>query len=73
MWVFPYKTKSQKYEPTDDEPSKDRKNLRLSGGDWNNSMEQMFIVHINYQRWLEPILLQMKIISSTTQERSSFQ
>ena len=41
--MFPYKTYSQKYEPTQDEPMKDWKKLRRSGGDLENSMEQMFI------------------------------
>ena len=30
--VFPYKKHSQKYEPTMNEPKKDWKNTRLSGG-----------------------------------------
>ena len=41
--VFSYTTYSQKYEPTEDEPRKDWKNLRLSGGNQNNSMDQIFI------------------------------
>ena len=39
---------SRKYEPTHNEPRRDWKKLRLSEGDWNNSMEQMFISGSSY-------------------------
>ena len=48
MRVFSYKTHSHKYEPTQNDPRKDWKKLRLSGREWENSMEQIFILGSSY-------------------------
>ena len=44
----PYTLYCHKYEPTEDEPRKGWKKLHLSGGDWNNSMEHIFIPGSSY-------------------------
>ena len=61
MPVFPYRTYYQKYEPTEYEIRKAWKNICLFGGDGTD-------FHIRLQKWLEPILLQTKSISSTTKQ-----
>ena len=41
--MFHYKTQSQNIEPTENDPSKVWKKIHIYKGDWDNSMEHVFV------------------------------
>ena len=72
--MFPYKKHSQKHEPAENEPRKDWKKLRLSGREWENSMEQIFILGSSYggnQRFYKQKSQVLQINSAGHFKRSS--
>ena len=71
--VLYQKTIPHKHEPFHNDPEKGCKNPSLLWGNQNIGMEHGTDVHIRFQQWLEPMLLQTKSAIFKTQRCSPFQ